>query len=111
MQKVIGLDLVEISRFKRFSDRKDHTALIKIFLPSEISYCFGFKDPSPHLAGLFAAKEAVSKALGIAKFPFSEIEISHSSSGKPVAFHKGKALVISISISHTRSVAAAIALD
>src|SRR5262245_4226558 len=36
----------------------------RLFTPGELAYCRGFKDPLPHLAARFAAKEATGKALG-----------------------------------------------
>ena len=35
-----------------------------VHTPDELAYCRSFKDPMPHLAARFAAKEAASKALG-----------------------------------------------
>jgi holo-[acyl-carrier protein] synthase len=35
-----------------------------VFTEGEIAYCTRRRDPSPHLAGRFAAKEACMKALG-----------------------------------------------
>lgn len=108
MKASVGIDLVEVKRFKPF---KEHSPFIqKVFFQSEIKYCFSFKDFSTHLAGTYAAKEAVSKALGVAKFPFAEIEIIRDKQGKPSARHKGKKLPIEISISHTGSLATAIAV-
>src|SRR5690242_10703995 len=36
----------------------------RLFTTEELAYCRAFKDPIPHLAARFAAKEAASKALG-----------------------------------------------
>ena len=105
-----GIDIVEVGRFRTLlRDKKPH-ALSRIFLTSEIAYCTSHKDPAPHFAGMFAAKEAVSKALGVTKYPFSEIEIRHTEEGAPSAYHKGRRLRVSISISHTASIATAIAV-
>ena len=106
----IGIDIVDIDRFKKFSKDRKNNFLIKTFTKYEIEYCFFFKDVEVHLAGIFAAKESVSKALGVKKFPFVEIEIKHSKEGKPLAYKSGKKLLVSISIAHTNSVATAIAL-
>lgn len=106
----IGLDVVEISRFKSVVKNKKYSFLKKVFSDLEVTYCLSFKDPSSHFAGIFAAKEAVSKALGVDKFPFAEVEIRHEKSGKPAAYKDGKKLKVSISISHTDTIAAAVAI-
>jgi len=109
----IGLDIVDISRFAGFDDRVQQLAnhrLAKIFTKREIVYCFKFKEPSSHLAGIFAAKEATSKALGVKKFPFIEIEVRHGKDGEPQIWHNNKKLPVKVSISHTDTVAAAVAL-
>jgi len=84
--------------------------LNKVFSARELDYCFSYKNPETHLAGIFAAKEAASKALGTAKYPFAEIEIRHEKTGAPAAYKNNRRLNISISITHTKIVAGAIAL-
>jgi len=108
--KGIGIDVVDVSRFEKFNSKTKDNFLKKIFFEKELIYCFSFKKSAPHLAGFFSAKEAVSKALGIKLFPFAEIEIRHGKDGEPIAFHKGKKLSIKISITHTDTIAAAIAV-
>ena len=60
----IGIDVCKVDRIaeslKRFGERMER----RLFTPEELAYCRGFKDPLPHLAARFAAKEAASKALG-----------------------------------------------
>ena len=60
----IGLDATDIPRIaetlKRYGDRFLH----RIFTDREIAYCTRRRNPVPHLAGRFAAKEAAMKALG-----------------------------------------------
>ena len=60
----IGLDATDLPRIaetlKRYGDRFLH----RIFTEREIAYCTRRRDPVPHLAGRFAAKEAAMKALG-----------------------------------------------
>ncbi len=108
-KKMIGTDIVDISRFSKFTS-KDDAFIKKVFTPSEIEYCFRYKSPSEHLAGIFAAKEAVSKALSVTKYPFIEIEILHKKDGAPIAFHEGKRLKVAVSISHSTQVAMAVAI-
>lgn len=68
----IGADIVRISRIKRLSLRERE----RIFQPTEIN------QPARTLAGIFAAKEAVKKALG-AKTGWLDIEIKKSKDGSP----------------------------
>ena len=60
----IGIDVCKVERIseslRRFGERMER----RLFTPGELAYCRGFKDPLPHLAARFAAKEATSKALG-----------------------------------------------
>lgn len=108
--KGVGIDLVEISRFKRISTNRTGPFLKKVFFEREIEYCFSYKDAATHLAGHFAAKEAVSKALGVTRYPFAEIEIRHKKDGAPEAYKNSKKLPVFLSISHTKTLATAIAI-
>jgi holo-[acyl-carrier protein] synthase len=60
----IGIDVVEVRRLvaalERFGQRMER----RLFTEAELAYCRGHKDPLPHLAARFAAKEAASKAIG-----------------------------------------------
>lgn len=60
----IGVDVCQVDRLAgaltRFGDRMER----RLFTAAELSYCRQHKDPLPHLAARFAAKEAASKALG-----------------------------------------------
>jgi len=71
------------------------------------------------LAGRFAAKEAVMKALGVGGMAFRDIEIERTPSGKPEVTLHGRmsrraerigVTTIALSISHSRDNAVAIAL-
>ncbi len=109
--KGIGIDCVEIKRFKRFIGNPKHPFLKKVFFATELAYCFSYKNSAEHLAGLFAAKEAVSKTLGVYSFPFAEIEIKHTKNGAPVAYRNSKKLPVKISITHTNSIACSVAVN
>lgn len=69
----VGIDMTDISRFERFNRNAKHHFLKRAFPAREIFCCFKFKKPAPHLAGFFAAKEAASKALGAARFPYIKL--------------------------------------
>ena len=83
-----GVDIVEISKLKKvFTNNKDFAS--DIFTEKERAYCLSKKDPFPHFAARFAAKEAGLKALGMGMSgtgidnSFQEIEVVRSQSGKP----------------------------
>ena len=110
MNANVGVDIVDIARFKDFKDNQSHPFILKSYSPEEIEYCYSFKDPIPHLAGFLALKEAASKALSVQAFPWIEIEVRHDKEGRPEAWHKGSKLPLSVSISHSNTSAVAIAL-
>jgi len=60
----IGLDATDIPRIAQTLERYGDRFLRRIFTDGEIAYCKRRRDPVPHLAGRFAAKEAGMKALG-----------------------------------------------
>jgi holo-[acyl-carrier protein] synthase len=60
----IGIDVVEVRRLKKSLERFGKRMEDRLFTTGEMEYCRGHKDPLPHLAARFAAKEAASKALG-----------------------------------------------
>jgi holo-[acyl-carrier protein] synthase len=121
MQIHQGVDIVDVARFKEVAGR-NRNFLSDIFTSGEMEYCLSMKDPHPHFAGRFAAKEACLKALGIGMSPtgtghsLREIEISRHPSGRPQLSLKGWAATISkrkrirqhtVSISHTSGTAVA----
>lgn len=61
---LIGIDLTRIPRLRRAVERWDERFLRRVFTDEEIAYCRRNRDPIPHLAARFAAKEAALKALG-----------------------------------------------
>jgi len=74
----IGIDIIEISRIQDVYRMYGDSFLDRVYSKNEISYCFGKKDPFPHLAGRFAAKEAFIKAVPLIrtkKFHLKDIEI------------------------------------
>jgi len=111
-----GIDLVEISRLEGVEPAIRTRFLRRVFTPQEL---VDARDSNLHLAGRFAAKEAVVKALGCGFGPVSwqEIEILRGQSGEPLLVLHGKASQIaseqrlttwSVSISHTSAFAVAV---
>ena len=62
--KGIGIDLARIPRLRRVVERWNERFLRRVFTEQEIAYCRRRRDPIPHFAARFAAKEAALKALG-----------------------------------------------
>ena len=96
----IGIDIIEVSRFRRKKYEENRNFYKKIFVKSEINYCLKFKNSAERFAGKFAIKEAVIKSMH-GKIHFLDIETSHSNS-KPViklrsTFKKKYRFLISIS--------------
>ena len=60
----IGLDATDLPRIAAAIERYGDRFLSRILTDEELSYCRGRKDPVPHVAGRFAAKEAGMKAIG-----------------------------------------------
>jgi len=113
----IGIDIVEIDRIEKAID-KQARFLNRILTDYERSYYETKGSNAETVAGLFAAKEAVSKVLGkgIAGYTWQDIEISHDTNGKPEitlkngALEQAKSLGIKnvlVSISHCKTYAVA----
>ena len=60
----LGTDIVNIKRLEKVLKKKDNRFKARIFSKSEILYCDKKNNPFPHYAKRYAAKEALSKALG-----------------------------------------------
>ena len=60
----VGVDLVSIPRMRTTIDRWQDRFVGRVFTDDEIAYCRARRDPAPHFAARFAAKEAGFKALG-----------------------------------------------
>ena len=81
---MLGVDIVEVSRIERLSERDRF--LTRIFTDVEIEYLESKSFSAHSIAGMLAAKEAVAKAFktGISKeLVFKSIEILHSADGSP----------------------------
>jgi holo-[acyl-carrier protein] synthase len=59
-----GIDLVEIARLRKVIERLKDRFILRVFTPGEQEFCNAHRDPVPHFAVRFAAKEALFKALG-----------------------------------------------
>lgn len=82
----IGIDIVAVNRMTNYWHRHGKRALEKILGPNEREACRSDHNPPLFLAKSFAAKEALSKALGTGVRPpvaLVDITISHDELGKP----------------------------
>ncbi len=113
-----GIDLVEIARFRELDTKILERFYTRVFRPNERAY---IGSSFERAAGIFAAKEALVKALGcgIGTVAWQEVGIGYDTQGKPVPELTGsakkaeQALGISawsVSISHTKTTAAAVAV-
>ncbi|VYU04303.1 NAD(P)H-hydrate dehydratase [Peptoniphilus gorbachii] len=104
---MIGIDIVEVSRIKKIM--ADHeNFLAKVFNEDEIKRIEKRKNPYERVAGMYAAKEAVAKAMttGIGKISFHDIKIKYLEN-LPYAEVFDKKFYLSIS--HEKSYAVAVA--
>lgn len=75
---VTGVDLVYLPRFKKALKNGGQPFLHRVFHEAELT-----NQDIAHLAGIFAAKEAVIKALGLPVDSFHEIRVMKLPSGSP----------------------------
>lgn len=106
-----GIDLVEVERLQSVAERYGLRFLERVFTNQELNEAG--QNPTS-LAARFAAKEAVSKALGtgIGDITWLEIEVLRGPAREPILKLNGKAAELaeelkldtwSISLSHTQS--------
>ncbi len=82
----IGIDVVQISRMRDVIARWDERFVRRVFTAGEIAYCRARRDPVPHFAVRFAAKEAGLKALGTGLSlgtSWRELEVRRERGGAP----------------------------
>lgn len=117
----VGLDIMEIKRINKVWSKFGDRFIKRLLTPREQEYWRWRGSRIETLAGFWAAKEAVAKALGtgFVGFGFADIYISHDPSGRPVATLSGGAEALAsqlgithmwISISHSLSYAVATAI-
>ena len=108
----VGIDIVEVDRFKKKKYEKNKIFYKKIFGYSEINYCLKFKNPAERFAGKFAIKEAVIKSIH-EKISFLDIETSHSNA-KPIVKLKNslqKKYQFLVSVSHEKKFAVGVVIS
>ena len=110
----VGLDLCEISRMEKDDVRA--RLLRRCFTEAESAYIVSRgASAAQTMAGVWAAKEAALKALGVGlALPMTDIEVLHTPTGQPCYHMMGKAAELAdggrfhLSITHEGSMAAAV---
>lgn len=115
MSAGVGIDLLEIARLERALERRPRLAE-RVFSPDELAYSRERGRPARHLAARFAAKEAAVKALGMRGFGLREIEVvggeppSLRLHGRAAKAARERGVELSVSLTHSREMAAAVVL-
>lgn len=110
----IGIDLCEIARMQRLLD--EGHSLRRMFTEEEQTYITAKgASAAQTMAGMFAAKEAVLKALGTGmSIAMTDIVVTHTELGQPVVTLAGRAAelggTVMISITHEAGMAAGMAI-
>ena len=115
----IGVDLIELDRFRAALERRGERFLERIFTPHERRSCLRRADPVPELAARFAAKEATFKAIGTGwrqGVRWIDVEVRNAPSGRPYLLVSGRVAEIAgqlggrrltVSLTHSAATAAA----
>ncbi len=111
-----GIDATDLPRVADILERYGDRFLRRVFTDGEIAYCTKRRDPIPHLAGRFAAKEAAMKALGTGQsrgVMWKDIEVVRGGGPPRLKLHGGAARRAAemgvqqslVSITHSESLA------
>ena len=95
----LGVDLVSIPRMRTTIDRWQNRFVERVFTDAEIAYCRARRDPTPHFAARFAAKEAGFKALGTGLamgVHWRELEVRREREEAPTLILSGRAREIGL---------------
>jgi holo-[acyl-carrier protein] synthase len=118
----VGLDLMDIERFRRAIDRHGERLLARLFTARERADADGKFDAAARLAARFAAKEALFKALGTGwseGVSWTEAEVRRAESGRPSLELTGRAAELSrergaarahLSLTHSPTTAGAVVI-
>ena len=90
----IGVDIVDIARVEALLSRYGNRFLARVFTEGEAGYAMSCARPAERLAGRFAVKEAVMKALGTGKshgILWKDIETVRARGGRPTVRLYGNA--------------------
>ncbi|MBM3249523.1 MAG: holo-[acyl-carrier-protein] synthase [Candidatus Omnitrophica bacterium] len=105
-----GVDITEVRRLRQAVEKWGRSFLDRVFTREELENAKSRGSLYQHLAGRFAAKEAVFKALGDPKLTWQDVQVLNDKEGRPLCRIKkpGSAkLEVHISISHVKNYAVA----
>ena len=108
-----GVDITEVKRLRQAIERWGDSFLQRIFTEKELQNAKNRASLYQHLAGRFAAKEAVFKAFGDARLNWKDMEILNDKEGKPncvISCRNAGKIDVHISISHVKNYAVANAI-
>ena len=108
-----GVDITEVKRLRQAVDKWGCSFLDRIFTREELENAKGKVSLYQHLAGRFAAKEAVFKAMGDKNLTWQDVQVLNDPEGKPccrILNRKGRGLNVHVSISHVKNYAVANAI-
>jgi len=108
-----GVDITEVRRLRQAVEKWGEVFLDRVFTKEELENAKTRGSLYQHLAGRFAAKEAVFKAMGDPKLNWKDVQILNDKQGKPscvILNTKGKKIDVHISISHVKTYAVANAI-
>jgi holo-[acyl-carrier protein] synthase len=117
-----GIDLIECERIAHMMEQYPEQFLRRILTDAERQYVKTKRNPIPHIAGRFAAKEAILKVLGTGwrgQISWRDIEVTNDANGQPHVSLTGESAAVArrrgitqilLSISHTPNYATASAL-
>jgi holo-[acyl-carrier protein] synthase len=113
---MVGIDLLDVARLERALERRPRLAE-RVFTDAEREYAARRARPGMHLAARFCAKEAVAKALGLTGWSFRAVEVVATGAAPEVRLSGTVAAraaelggAVSISLTHTRDMAGAVAI-
>ena len=116
MDKMIigtGVDITEVRRLRQAAEKWGDEFLNRVFTRRELVNAKTRGSWYQHLAGRFAAKEAVFKALGDKDLSWKDVQILNDKEGKPhclILNGRAKKIDVHISISHVKTYAVASAV-
>lgn len=117
---LVGIDIIDVSRMEKMALNLNYSK--RAFTAYELDYIDKTNKRTQRMAGLYCAKEAFLKALGIGVrngIDFLEIEVQHDKLGKPFLKLSDKVRImmatknikdVAISISHTDGISTAICI-
>jgi holo-[acyl-carrier protein] synthase len=114
----IGMDATDIERIDAMITQYGERFLHRVFTDGEIAYATLRRNPAPHFAGRFAAKEAAMKALGTGHAHgvlWRDIEVVRVDGPPQLRFHGGAAVQLArlkatsslVTITHSETLAIA----